>query len=338
MGVKPRMRVLVTGATGFIGSHVARALLESGATIRLLRRADSPTSLIDGLEAEHAVGDILDPASLRGACDGAEAVVHCAAQMRGRGRMAARLTSHVVGTRNMLDAAQQAGVRRFVYTSSVAALGIPPDAPSDNPEQAQLLDETHVWHGDAARWPYGYAKHQAEQIVRRAAQEGLGAVIVNPALVIGPGDRNRVSNILIWHVLHGRVPPLVPGGLNVVDVADVAAGCVAALGHGRPGERYILCGENRTLADLIQTTARLLGRRGPRLRLSLRTLRVLGSLTSRGARLLRLPVAPELLEQAGVYFYYSGEKARRELGLGPPRPYEPAALAAAEWYRRHPAP
>jgi dihydroflavonol-4-reductase len=329
------MRVLVTGATGFIGSHVARALIAGGASLRVVHRSDSPTELIDDLPADHVLGDILDPASLAAACDGVEAVVHCAAQMRGRGGQPARLESHLLGTRNMLAAAVDAGVRRFVYTSSVAALGIPPRSPAETAAEAPLLDETYVWHGDPALWPYGYAKHQAEQWVRQAAHEGLSALIVNPALVIGPGDRNRVSNILIWHILRGRVPPLIPGGLNVVAVEDVAAGTLAALVHGRAAERYILCGENWTLADLIRTTARLVGRRQPRLRLSLRTTRAVAALTAAAARWLRLPLAPELLQQAGVYFYYRGDKARRELALGPPRPYEPAALAAAEWYRHH---
>ena len=327
------MRVLVTGATGFIGSHVARALFAGGATLRVVHRPDSPTGLIDDLPADHVLGDIFDRASLAAACRGVEAVVHCAAQMRGGGRPADRLESHVLGTRNMLAAAAGAGVRRFIYTSSVAALGIPPRPPAETVAPVPL-DESHTWRGDPGLWPYGYAKHQAEGWVRRAAHEGLGALIVNPALVIGPGDRNRVSNILIWQILRGRVPPLIPGGLNVVAVEDVAAGTVAALTRGRAGERYILCGENRTLADIIRTTARLVGRAEPRLRLSLRTTRALAALAAAAARRLRLPIAPELLQLAGVYFYYRGDKARRELGLDSPRPYEPAALAAAEWYRR----
>jgi dihydroflavonol-4-reductase len=329
------LRVLVTGATGFIGSHVARALTSGGASVRVVHRPESPTELIDDLPADHILGDILDPPSLATACQGVEAVIHCAAQMRGRGGLAERLESHLLGTRNMLAAAANAGVRRFVYISSVASLGIPRYPPAETAAEAPLLNEKDFWHGDPALWPYGHAKHLAEQWVRRAAQEGLGALIVNPALVIGAGDRNRVSNILIWHILRGRVPPLIPGGLNVVAVEDVANGTLAALAHGRPAQRYILCGENRTLADLIRTTARLVGRAEPRLRLSLGTTRILASIAASAARWLRLPIAPELLRQAGMYFYYGGDKARRELGLGPPRPYEPAALAAAEWYRQH---
>lgn len=329
------MRVLVTGATGFIGSHVARSLTENGAQVRALCRPGSPALLIDGLPVEPVLGDVLDPASLAASCVAMEAVVHCAAQMRGPGSADSRIESHVQGTRNVLEAAALTGVRRFVYISSVAALGIPEQPPADDDRRVRPLDESHVWRGPAAAWPYGFAKHRAEELVRQAARQGLGAVIVNPALVIGPGDRNRVSNILIWHILHGRVPPLVPGGLNVVAVEDVAGGTTAALERGRVGERYILCGENRTLADLIQTTARLLGRRPPRWHLSLRTTRTVAAVASVLARALRLPLAPELLQQAGVHFYYSGDKARRDLGLAPPRPYESAALAAAQWYRRH---
>jgi dihydroflavonol-4-reductase len=330
------MRVLVTGATGFIGSHVARALVDGGATVRLLRRPHSPLARIEGLPAEHVIGDILDPATLATACDGVDAVVHCAAQMRGRGTVAARIESHILGTQNVVAAAAASRVRRFVYVSSVASLGTPRQTPAESDAGVRPLDETQIWRGPPSAWPYGFAKHQAEQLVQRAAGDGLEAVVVNPSLVIGPGDRNRVSNLLIWHILHGRVPPLVPGGLNVVAVEDVADGVLAALVRGRPAERYILCGENRTLADLIRTTAKLVGRREPRARLSLRTARTLGSLLAALARLLHLPLAPELLQQAGVHFYYSGDKARREFGLPPPRPYEAAAVSSAEWYRRNP--
>jgi dihydroflavonol-4-reductase len=327
------LRVLVTGATGFLGSHVARTLLEAGDQVRVLHRTGSPSCLIDGLDVERVLGDVLDAASMAAACGAIDAVVHCAAQMRGPGTTASRLDSHVHGTRVMLDAAAQAGVQRFVYVSSVASLGLPDGPPSESDREARLLDESRLWRGPPTVWPYGYAKHCAELLVQRAADDGLEAVSVNPALVIGPGDRNRVSNVLIWHILRGRVPPIIPGGLNVVAVEDVAAGILGALRRGRPGERYILCGENRTLADLIRTTARLVGRSEPRLRFGLRTTRALASLAAGVSRVLRLSLATELLHQAGIYFYYSGEKARRELGLRPPRPYEPAALAAAAWYR-----
>jgi dihydroflavonol-4-reductase len=252
--------------------------------------------------------------------------------MRGRGGTAARLESHRLGTHNLLAAAAGAGVRRFVYISSVAALGIPTQPPSVSDAGVRPLDENHRWQGDPAAWPYGFVKHQAEEGVRQAAQQGLGALIVNPSLVIGAGDRNRVSNILIWHILLGRVPPLIPGGLNVVAVEDVAAGAAAALAHGRPGERYILCGENRTHADLIRTTARLLGRAEPHLQLPLRPTRAVAAAIGATAGALRLPFAPELsagrrvLTAAGTRPALAGARAAA--------PYEPARWPRP-WYRQH---
>jgi len=336
------MRILVTGATGFIGSHVARALVDRGDTVRILRRATSTIELLEGLPVEQAIGDILDAPSLPAACDGIEAVVHCAAQMGSRGGVAARLDSHIEGTRNMLAAATATGVRRFIYTSSVAALGLPDHPPAQSDEGIQPLDETHEWRGEPSGWAYGHAKHQAEQLVRLAARQGMEALSLNPALVIGPGDRNLVSNAFIWHMLRGRVPPLLPGGLNVVDIRDVTDGYLAALDRGRPGQRYLLCGENLTLGNLIASTAVVVGRRPPRLRLSLRTARTAGALAAGLARMVRVPTTLDLLRMAGLYFYYDGSKARRELGLASPRTFTPAAMASAEWYRRrmpsaHPA-
>jgi dihydroflavonol-4-reductase len=195
------------------------------------------------------------------------------------------------------------------------------------------LNENREWYGDPSRWAYGYAKHQAEGFVRRAARDRMEALSLNPSLVIGPGDRNRVSNAIIWHMLHGRVPPLVPGGLNVVDIRDVTDGFLAALDRGRSGERYLLCGQNLSLSELIRLTANVVGRQPPRLRLSLRAARTAGALIAGVGRLLRLRSNLDLLRMAGLYFYYDGTKARHEFGLGPPRPYVPAATASAAWYQ-----
>lgn len=327
------MRVLVTGATGFLGSHVARALAARGETVRILRRPQSPLDLLDGVPVERAVGDILEPASLQAACRGIEAIVHCAAQMEARGDLVSRLASHVEGTRHLLEAAARAGVGRFVYTSSVASLGLPPHRPASTAAGIRPLDETHVWQGAPSSWSYGHAKLQAEALVRRAATSGMQAVIVNPALVIGPGDRNRVSNVLIWHMVHGRIPPRIAGGVNVVHFEDVVDGFLGALDRGRAGERYLLCGENRTLANLIETTARIVGSRPPRWEVPLGLARAVGESVYHAARVLRLPVTADLLRTAGLHFYYDGAKARAELWLGPPRPFESAAEASAAWYR-----
>ncbi len=331
------MRILVTGATGFLGSHIARELSARGHQVRILRRPHSPTTLLDDLEVEHAIGDLFEPATLDLACRGMEAVVHCAAEMSPGARPRHKLASHLEGTRNLLAAASHGGIRRFVYTSSVAALGMPDGPPAPTDAAARPMDENRSWRGDARRWPYGHVKHLAEQQVLRAGDDGMEPVILNPALVIGPGDRHRVSNLLVWHMLRGRMPPIMAGGLNVVDVRDVAEGTAAALTLGQPGRRYLLSGENRTLEDLIRTTAEIVGRRPPRLRVPIGAARLLGETGAVVGRLLGIALGLELLRAAGLYFYYDGSRSRQALELGEVRPYEPAARASADWYRRSPS-
>jgi dihydroflavonol-4-reductase len=328
------MKVLVTGATGFLGSHIARALVAAGHSVRVLVRPETSPALLEGLPAEVARGDILVPSTLEAAARGVEAVVHSAANMRGRGGSRERAQSHVLGTRHMLAACRPAGVRRFVYISSVAALGIPDASPAPTDGDAPRLDESHMWNTDPDRWPYGHAKHLAEQEVQSAAAAGMEAVIVNPSAVLGPGDRYRVSNAVIWHMLHGRVPPVIPGGLGVVHVSDVAEGTLAALEHGRSGERYILNGENVQVEQLLSLVAEAVGLPPPRLRLSLSTARALAAALGILARIVRPQARPVLLALAGLYFYYDNGKARRELGVSFRRTARRAAEEAAEWYRR----
>ena len=329
------MKVLVTGATGFLGSHIARALVAAGHSVRVLIRPGTSPALLEGLPAELALGDILDPSTLEAAARGVEAVVHSAANMRGQGGTRERARSHVLGTRHMLAASRLAGVRRFVHISSVAALGIPDASPAATDGAAPRIDESHTWNTDPDRWPYGHAKHLAELEVLSAAAVGMEAVIVNPSAVLGPGDRHRVSNAVIWHMLHGRVPPIIPGGLGVVHVSDVAEGTLAALEHGRPGERYILNGENLSVEQLLSLVAEAVGLPPPRFRLSLSTARALAAALDVLARIVRPQARPVLLELAGLYFYYDNGKARRDLGLAFRRTARAAAEEAAEWYRRH---
>ena len=329
------MRVLVTGATGFLGSHIARTLVAAGHSVRVLVRPGTSPALLEGLPVELARGDILVPSTLEAAARGVEAVVHSAANMRDRGGTSQRVRSHVLGTRDMLAASRLAGVRRFVYISSVAALGIPDASPAATDNAAPRLDESHTWNTDPDRWPYGHAKHLAEQEVLSAAAAGMEAVIVNPSAVLGPGDRHRVSNAVIWHMLNGRVPPVIPGGVGVVHVSDVAEGTLAALEHGRSGERYILNGENLRVEQLLSLVAEVVGRPPPRLRLSLSTARALAAALDLLARIVRPQARPVLLELAGLYFYYDNGKARRDLGLAFRRTARTATEEAAEWYRRH---
>lgn len=327
------MRVLVTGATGFLGSHIARGLVADGHSVRVLVRAASSRGLLAGLPVEEALGDILAPSTLEAAVRGVEAVIHAAANMRGPGTLNERAQSHILGTRHMLTAAVDARLHRFVYVSSVAALGVPDQPPAPTDAGAHMLDEMHTWNAGPDLWPYGYAKHLAEQDVRAAAASGLEAVMVNPSIVLGAGDRHRVSNALIWHMMHHRLPPILPGGVGVVHVADVVDGTLAALARGRPGERYILSGENLRVEELLTIAAKVLGLRPPRLHLSLGVARALADAADGLARLLRPQARPVLLHFGGHYFYYDNRKAQRELGVKLARTARAGIEEAAEWYR-----
>ncbi len=325
------MIVLVTGASGFIGSALCRALVAQGHRVRAFHRSTSNLTALGKLPVEHWIGDILDPASLDPAMRDAELVFHTAAEMGAWRDPRANHRSHVTGTRNVLQAAQRAGVRRFVHTSSVASLGVPDRGPDG---RWQVMDEHHAWNLPPDRWPYGYAKHQAEHEVVRAVEQGLDAVIVNPSVVAGPGDVYRSKTGIIPLLASGAWIPAVAGGLNAVHIDDVVAGHLAAAEHGRAGERYILGGENLTIVRFLGISSEIAGRKPARLVLPAGLVRAV----SGGARLLeawlRLPIAPELLHLAGYDFFYDGTRARDELALPPPKTYRQAASETLAWYRQ----
>jgi dihydroflavonol-4-reductase len=327
------VRILVTGATGFIGSRLCRALLGAGHEVRALHRPRSPLAVLAGLPVELVLGDILDPSSLDPCVEGMDAVIHCAGELGPRAsrlRPEAVILSHVVGTRNVTQAALACGVDRLLYTSSVAALGIPDIPP--HAETTPLMTETHQWNYDARRWPYGYAKHMAELEVLQAVRSGLDAVIVNPSIVIGAGDLNQVSNAFIVYVaLHG-LPLAVQGGVNVVDIDDVLQGHMAALEQGRTGERYILGGENLSIPRLLTLTAEIAHRRPPRWTIPDWAVTSASFAVGVLPRILGLPLPGELLRLAGRFFFYDASKAREGLGLGLPKPYHKAAAESLAWY------
>ena len=251
------MKALVTGGTGFVGSHIVRALAEAGHTARVLHRTSSRLDALAGLEYEPALGDILDADALRAACAGCDWVFHVAAVAdywrADAGRM---FRANVEGTRLVLAAARAAGVRRVVFTSSAAAVGPRPDG--------QPADETTPFSLPPERFPYGHSKVQAEAVVAAAVEAGQDAVIVNPVIVMGPGDLNLISGSYIIQVKRwGPLVPVTSGSIAVIDVRDVARMHLAAAERGRPGQRYLLGTANYTHREWLGMIADAIGTRRP---------------------------------------------------------------------------
>ncbi|MCC7017652.1 MAG: NAD-dependent epimerase/dehydratase family protein [Rhodospirillales bacterium] len=326
-------KALVTGATGFVGAGVARALIAGGFAVRVLVRRQSPRTNLEGLAVEVAEGDLTDPASLRRAAAGCAAVFHVAADYRLWTRdPAAMFRVNVEGSRAVVHAAMEAGAARIVYTSSVATLGIPGGGASGD-------ESTPVSVADLIG-PYKQSKFQAEEEVRRMiAEEGAPVVIVNPSTPIGPGDvKPTPTGRMIVEAARGRMPAFVDTGLNVVHVDDVAAGHVLALRKGRVGERYVLGGENMALGDILAEIARLGGRRPPRARIPHGAVLPLAVVAETWARLLPGAGEPFVtvdgIKMARKKMFFSSAKAARELGYA----FRPAGQALADavaWFRRH---
>lgn len=231
------VKALVTGGTGFVGSHVVRALAEAGHEVRVLHRASSRLDALAGVAFESAFGDIGDPdgsAALRQACEGIDWVFHVAAVADYWRADAQRMyEANIGGTRRVLAAAKAAGVRRVVFTSSAASFGTRPDG--------SPADEQVRFNGSSARFPYAYSKAMAEIVALEAVNAGQEVVIVNPVVVMGPGDLNVISGTFVMQIARlSWLVPVTSGGVAVTDVRDVARWHLAAAEHGRVGERYIL--------------------------------------------------------------------------------------------------
>lgn len=317
--------VLVTGATGFLGSALCRSLLALGHPVRALHRSTSALTLLEGLPVTRFIGDVLQPETLAPAVAGAEWVFHAAAQAAHWRRPADLIRTAVDGTRNVLEAARLAGVQRAVLTSSLAAMGVP--------RHGELLDETSEFNLPPARFPYGYGKRQSEIEALWVGARGLPVVIVNPAAILGPGDLHRIGGSLVIEMAHGWVRFWTGGGANYIHIDDVVRGHLAAMHKGLPGERYILGGENLTHRQTLTILAEITGRPPPRFQIP-------GPLIGPAAAvvdLLRpfapLPIDGNTLRLSRYTFYCDATKARRALGLPPPRPFREAAQEAYDWYK-----
>ena len=323
------MNVLVTGGTGFIGSHLATALVQRGDRVRVLRRASSSLIALDGLPVEHSIGDILDPDAVARAVSGCDLVFHVAAlasYWRARREQVYRI--NVDGTRVVMQACLRAGVPRVVYTSSVAAIGITSDrAPAHEETPFDPLSKTFV---------YADSKHRAEAEVQRSVAQGLSAVIVNPAAVIGSVDHHLISSSMVVEFARRYVPLVSPGGMAVADVDAVVQGHLAAAERGRSGERYILGGENLSHRDIATTICELAGRRPPRWTIPRWMLRPAAVVVDGFNRIVPRPpiVSGEQVRLGAIDFFFDSSKAVRELNY-PILPFRGAAEQAYRWYREH---
>jgi dihydroflavonol-4-reductase len=326
---------LVTGSTGFVGSHICRELVARGYDVCAFHRPSSSLRLLEGLEIKHCLGDLTQPESLQAAIEGVEVVFHAAAWMGGNDSTGQLYAVTVEGTRNVMQAARHAGVRRVVHTSSAAALGVPLYSPKvlTGKSEKIWINESHTWNYRPDHYPYGYAKYLAEQEVQKAVAQGLDAVIVNPTVVFGGGDIYRQAGSIITQVAERRVPAAIEGGVNCVHIADVIDGHMAALAGGRTGERYLLGGENLTHLQLLQIIAEVVNVPPPSIVLPAGLVRSLSAPALALRSFLSLPISPDLLRLAGVFFYYDLKKAESELGLVRHTPVKDAIVEAYEWFK-----
>jgi dihydroflavonol-4-reductase len=325
------MRILVLGATGFIGGQIARALVERGYTVRALRRPGSLTLAIDGLPIEFAIGDLRDRAALLAAMRGVDALIHAAGYYP-RNSLAPRraIRQAVAGMRQVLECARTADIAKVVYTSSLSTIG-PPSA------GRALADERDYYLPGSVADPYFEAKWAMESELYRAAAAGQQVVALCPTVVFGPGDVKPTTGTLLLMLARGLLPAYVEGRTNVVDVRDVAQAHVAALERGRTGERYILGGHNTSIGATLILAARLVGAPPPRMRLPAALALLAGKLGEVAA--LAIPRGPflpfnETIEMIRHGRHYDCTKAQRELGLAS-RPIEETLRDALEWFREH---
>jgi dihydroflavonol-4-reductase len=322
------VRALVTGATGFVGSAVARRLLRDGHQVRVLARAGSDRRNLEGLAVEVVEGDLTRPASLLPACEGCDALFHVAADYRLWAPDPNDLyRANVEGTRAILEAARTAGVPRIVYTSSVAVLGIPKDGTPGSETTPVTVDDM-IGH-------YKRSKFLAEEVAREFAADGLPVVIVNPSTPIGAHDiKPTPTGRVVRDAMLGRLPAYVDTGLNIVHVEDVAEGHWLAFERGVVGERYVLGGYNLSLREVLTEIADIAGRAPPKVRLPHAVVMPIAYASEAWARLTGMnPIATvEEVRMSKKRMFFSSAKAERELGYSA-RPARKALEDAVRWFQ-----
>lgn len=320
---------LVLGATGCIGNNIARACLAAGWSVRAFHRPNSKTWVLDDLDVQRIAGNLYDPGSLLAAMRGCDVVFHAAAYYpRHSLDMAGSLREAVRGMRHVLGSVARAGVGRLVYTSSLTTIG-PPTEPD------RLADEHDFYLPGSTDSAYFESKWAMEAEAWRASAQGQPVIIVNPTAVFGPWDVKPTTGEILLLAAKGRVPVWLDVEANVVDARDVAAGQVLAAERGRPGQRYILGGENVPLREALRLVAREAGVQPPRWRVSLRTV---AALVRAGETVGRLPLARPLplehLKTLSEWRALSIAKAQQELGFAH-RPLAETVRDTLDWFRTH---
>ncbi len=314
---------LVTGASGFLGWHVARLLTERGYRVKALCR---PSSQLRELDVERVTGDLRDPASLERAVAGCQLIFHVAADYRLWAKHPSELyESNVDGTRQLLEASARAGVERVVYTSTVGCIGMPKDHPGDERSPVSIDDMTG--HYKRSKW-------LAEQVALEKARTGLPVIIVNPTAPIGDHDwKPTPTGRIIVDFMSNRLPAFVDTGLNLVDVRDTALGHLLAAEHGKPGERYILGCENLTLQQILGRLATLTGRRAPTMQVPYALAYAAGAASTAWANLSgREPRVPlEGVRMARKKMFVTHAKASGDLGFAPGS-VDDALQRAVDWF------
>jgi len=320
------MTTLVTGASGFLGSHVTRQLVARGETVRVLLRASSNNRAIADLPLEYVTGDLRDSASLARAVDGVSRVFHVAADYRLWAKRKREIyDSNVGGTKNLLDAAKRASVSQFIYTSTVATIAV--DRPVHPNESTDAKLEEMVGHYKRSKW-------QAERIVLDAAKQGFPAIVAMPTTPVGPWDwKPTPTGKIILDFLNGKMPGYVETGLNFVGVEECAAGHLLVSDKGKIGERYLLGGENLTLKEVLDLLAKITGLAAPKLKIPHGLALGVAYANTAFSRLLgREPSIPvEGVKIARHMMFVNATRAQRELG------FQPGSVAAAleravRWY------
>ena len=324
------MKALVTGATGFVGAAVVRALIATGIDVRVLARRDSDFTNLQQFKLDGAYGDLRDKDSLRKALAGCQQLYHVAAHYALWARRSSIFYDvNVTGTKNLMEAARDVGTERIVYCSTIGAIGLPPGGGLGT-EDTPISLEQMAGH-------YKRSKYLAEQEVLKLAKEGLPVVIVNPSAPVGEGDvKPTPTGQVIVDFMKGRMPAYIETGMNIVDVDDVAAGHLLAMQKGRIGQRYILGAKNLMLREVFEILSRLTGIKAPSIKLPREVVLPLAYLNQAFSWITGIPprIPLEGVKMAKYKMHYDCSKAIRELGI-PQTPPEIALEKAVKWFRAH---